>query len=102
MFEKVLIANRGEIACRVMATCRRLGIATGAVYSQACAAAELIFIGPSVAAMRAMSSKATAKQLMQRIGVPLLPGYHGEDQDVARLRAEAERIGYPVLLKATA
>jgi 3-methylcrotonyl-CoA carboxylase alpha subunit len=52
--------------------------------------------------MRAMSSKATAKQLMQRIGVPLLPGYHGEDQDAARLRAEAERIGYPVLLKATA
>ena len=161
MFEKVLIANRGEIACRVMATCRRLGIATVAVYSQAdagarhvrladeavcvgpaaardsylridaiieaarhcgaqavhpgygflsenpefaqaCAAAGLIFIGPSVAAMRAMSSKATAKQLMQRIGVPLLPGYHGEDQDAARLRAEAERIGYPVLLKATA
>jgi 3-methylcrotonyl-CoA carboxylase alpha subunit len=161
MFEKVIIANRGEIACRVMATCRRLGIATVAVYSQAdaaalhvrladeavcvgpaaardsylridaiieaaqrcraqavhpgygflsenpefaqaCAAAGLIFIGPSVAAMRAMSSKATAKQLMQRIGVPLLPGYHGEDQDAARLRAEAERIGYPVLLKATA
>src|SRR6202050_3473548 len=152
MFEKVLIANRGEIACRVMATCRRLGIATVAGYSQAdagarhvrrpaavasylridsmikaaqhcgaqavhpgygflsenpefaqaCAAAGLIFIGPSVAAMRAMSSKATAKQLMQRIGVPLLPGYHGEDQDAARLRPEAERIGYPVLLKATA
>ena len=71
-------------------------------FAQACATAGLIFIGPPVAAMRAMSSKATAKQLMQRIGVPLLPGYHGEDQDPARLRAEAERIGYPVLLKATA
>jgi 3-methylcrotonyl-CoA carboxylase alpha subunit len=161
MFDKVLIANRGEIACRVMATCRRLGIATVAVYSEAdaaalhvrladqavclgpaaardsylridaiieaakrcgaqaihpgygflsenpafaeaCAAAGLIFIGPSVAAMRAMSSKASAKQIMQRCGVPLLPGYHGEAQDAAVLASEAERIGYPVLIKATA
>jgi 3-methylcrotonyl-CoA carboxylase alpha subunit len=161
MFDKVLIANRGEIACRVMATCRRLGIATVAVYSEVdagalhvrladeavcvgpaaardsylridaiieaarqcgaqaihpgygflsenplfaerCAAAGLIFIGPSVAAMRAMSSKASAKQIMQRCGVPLLPGYHGEDQGAARLKSEAERIGYPVLIKATA
>jgi 3-methylcrotonyl-CoA carboxylase alpha subunit len=161
MFDKVLIANRGEIACRVMATCRRLGIATVAVYSEPdagalhvrladqavcvgpaaardsylridaiieaalrcgaqaihpgygflsenpqfaerCAAAGLTFIGPSVAAMRAMSSKASAKQIMQRCGVPLLPGYHGEEQDAARLKSEAERIGYPVLIKATA
>jgi 3-methylcrotonyl-CoA carboxylase alpha subunit len=161
MFDKVLIANRGEIACRVMATCRRLGIGTVAVYSEVdagalhvrladeavcvgpaaardsylridaiieaarqcgaqaihpgygflsenplfaerCAAAGLIFIGPSVAAMRAMSSKASAKEIMQRCGVPLLPGYHGEDQDAARLKSEAERIGYPVLIKATA
>ena len=161
MFDKILIANRGEIACRVMATCRRLGIATVAIYSeadaaalhvrladqalcvgpaaardsylriaaiidaarrsgaqaihpgygflsenpefaQACAAAGLTFIGPPVAAMRAMSSKASAKELMQRCGVPLLPGYHGEDQDAVRLRSEAERIGYPVLIKATA
>jgi 3-methylcrotonyl-CoA carboxylase alpha subunit len=161
MFDKVLIANRGEIACRVIATCRRLGLATVAVYSEAdaaalhvrladqavcvgpaaardsylridaiieaaqrcgaqaihpgygflsenplfaerCAAAGLVFIGPSVAAMRAMSSKASAKQIMQRCGVPLLPGYHGDDQDAARLKSEAERIGYPVLIKATA
>jgi 3-methylcrotonyl-CoA carboxylase alpha subunit len=161
MFDKVLIANRGEIACRVIATCRRLGVATVAVYSEAdaaarhvrladqavcvgpaaardsylripaiidaarqcgaqaihpgygflsenpqfaeqCLAAGLIFIGPPLAAMRAMSSKASAKELMQRCGVPLLPGYHGEEQDTARLRREAERIGYPVLIKATA
>ena len=161
MFDKVLIANRGEIACRVIATCRRLGIATVAIYSQAdaaarhvrladeavcvgpaaardsylripaiiqaaqqcgaqaihpgygflsenpqfaqeCHAAGLTFIGPPVAAMRAMSSKASAKALMQRCGVPLLPGYHGDDQDAARLLREAQRIGYPVLIKATA
>ncbi len=71
-------------------------------FAQQCAAAGLTFIGPPVAAMRAMSSKATAKQLMQACGVPLLPGYHGEDQDPARLRSEAARIGYPVLIKATA
>ncbi|HEY3731608.1 MAG TPA: biotin carboxylase N-terminal domain-containing protein [Steroidobacteraceae bacterium] len=161
MFHKVLIANRGEIACRVIASCQRLGIATVAIYSQAdahsrpvrmadeavcigpaaardsylridavidaarargaeaihpgygflaenaefaerCASAGIVFIGPPVAAMRAMSSKAAAKQLMLRSGVPLLPGYHGDDQDPARLRAEADRIGYPVLIKATA
>jgi 3-methylcrotonyl-CoA carboxylase alpha subunit len=161
MFQRILIANRGEIACRIIATCRRLGIETVAVYSQAdalarhvrladqavcvgpaaaresylridaiidaarhtgaqavhpgygflsenpefaqrCEAAQLVFIGPPVSAMRAMSSKATAKQLMERSGVPLLPGYHGEAQDTARLRREADRIGYPVLLKATA
>ncbi|HEY1724828.1 MAG TPA: acetyl-CoA carboxylase biotin carboxylase subunit [Steroidobacteraceae bacterium] len=161
MFHKILIANRGEIACRVIASCRRLGIATVAIYSQAdalarhvrladeavcvgpaaardsylridavldaarargaeaihpgygflsenpqfaerCAEAGIVFIGPPVAAMRAMSSKASAKQLMQRSGVPLLPGYHGEQQDPARLRVEAERIGFPVLIKATA
>jgi 3-methylcrotonyl-CoA carboxylase alpha subunit len=161
MFQRILIANRGEIACRIIATCRRLGVETVAVYSQAdalarhvrladqavcvgpaaaresylrmdaiidaarhtgaqavhpgygflsenpdfarrCEAAQLVFIGPPVSAMQAMSSKATAKQLMERSGVPLLPGYHGEAQDAAHLRREAERIGYPVLLKATA
>jgi 3-methylcrotonyl-CoA carboxylase alpha subunit len=161
MFQRILIANRGEIACRIIATCRRLGVETVAVYSEAdalarhvrladqavcigpaaaresylrmdrlieaaqrtgaqaihpgygflsenpefaqrCADAGLKFIGPSVDAMRAMSSKASAKQLMERSGVPLLPGYHGEDQDSARLRREADRIGYPVLIKATA
>src|SRR5450432_1535962 len=160
-FRTLLIANRGEIAARVIRTARAMGLRTVAVYSeadrdamhvamadeavllgparardsylnierviaaarqsgaqaihpgygflsenaefaQACAAAGLTFIGPSVAAMRAMSSKASAKHLMQRSGVPLLPVYHGEDQDAARLRSEAVRIGYPVLIKATA
>jgi len=161
MFQTVLIANRGEIACRIIATCRRLGVASVAVYSQAdvnarhvrladralyigaapardsylradriieaarrsaaeaihpgygflaenpdfaeqCAAAGLVFIGPTLAAMRAMSSKAAAKALMEQAGVPVLPGYHGEEQSVARLRREAARIGYPVLVKASA
>ncbi|WP_186012647.1 acetyl/propionyl/methylcrotonyl-CoA carboxylase subunit alpha [Burkholderia gladioli] len=161
MFDKILIANRGEIACRVAATCRRLGIASVAVYSdadarakhveacdqavpiggaaaadsylryeriieaaratgaqaihpgygflsenedfaQACAAAGIVFIGPPVAAIAAMGSKAAAKALMHQAGVPLVPGYHGDDQDPALLHREADAIGYPVLLKASA
>ena len=161
MFRKILIANRGEIACRVIATAHRLGIATVAVYSdadaqarhvaladeawpigpapardsylniariidaarrsgaeaihpgygflsenadfaEACARAGITFIGPPPEAIRAMGSKAAAKALMQRSGVPLVPGYHDEAQDAATLRAAAERIGYPVLLKASA
>jgi 3-methylcrotonyl-CoA carboxylase alpha subunit len=161
MFAKILIANRGEIACRVIATTRRLGIATVAVYSaadrgarhatladtaypigpppaaesylngeailaaarasgaeavhpgygflsenadfaEACAAAGLVFIGPPAAAIRAMGSKAAAKALLARHEVPLVPGYHGADQDPVRLLAEAERIGFPVLIKASA
>jgi len=161
MFTKILIANRGEIACRVAATAARLGIQTVAVYSdadararhvqmcdqavhiggsapkdsylrwqaiidaalatgaqaihpgygflsendafaQACADAGLAFIGPSPSAIRAMGLKAESKQLMERAGVPLVPGYHGADQDPALLRGEADRIGYPVLIKASA
>ncbi|URV27839.1 acetyl/propionyl/methylcrotonyl-CoA carboxylase subunit alpha [Burkholderia gladioli] len=161
MFDKILIANRGEIACRVAATCRRLGIASVAVYSdadarakhveacdqavpiggaaaadsylryeriieaaratgaqaihpgygflsenedfaEACAAAGIVFIGPPVAAIAAMGSKAAAKALMHQAGVPLVPGYHGDDQDPALLHREADAIGYPVLLKASA
>src|SRR5207244_3943227 len=161
MFSKILIANRGEIACRVIGTARHLGIATVAVYSEAdagalhvaladeaqligpppardsylniaaiiaaahdsgaeavhpgygflsenadfaeaCAAANLVFIGPPAAAIRTMGSKAAAKALMEAHGVPVVPGYHGEAQDAASLAAEAERIGYPVLLKASA
>jgi len=161
IFRKILIANRGEIACRVIATAKRLGIATVAVYSdadakarhvdmadeawpigpaparssylvidriidvarrsgaeaihpgygflsenadfaEACARAGIVFIGPSPDAIRAMGSKAAAKSLMERSGVPLVPGYHGAAQDFATLSAAAERIGYPVLIKASA
>ena len=161
MFRRVLIANRGEIACRVMATCRRMGVATVAVYSDADAgakhvamadaavrigpaaaaesylrgeaivaaalatgaeavhpgygflsenpefveaveAAGLVFIGPSAAAIRAMGLKDAAKALMAAAGVPVVPGYHGADQDDGRLAAEAEAVGYPVLIKAVA
>ncbi|MES2952396.1 MAG: acetyl/propionyl/methylcrotonyl-CoA carboxylase subunit alpha [Pseudomonadota bacterium] len=161
MFKKILIANRGEIACRVAATARSLAIQTVAVYSdadagakhvaacdeaihiggsapkdsylrwekiiaaakatgaqaihpgygflseneefaQACAAAGLVFIGPPSSAIKAMGLKAESKQLMEKAGVPLVPGYHGADQDPALLQREADRIGYPVLIKASA
>ncbi|GGY06097.1 acetyl/propionyl/methylcrotonyl-CoA carboxylase subunit alpha [Paludibacterium paludis] len=157
----ILIANRGEIACRVIGTAKRLGIRTIAVYSDAdenarfvrladeawrlgpapaaesylradrildiarasgacavhpgygflseneafadaCAAAGLRFIGPPASAIAAMGSKSAAKALMSQAGVPLVPGYHGEDQDPARLEREAAAIGYPVLIKASA
>ncbi|MET3106899.1 3-methylcrotonyl-CoA carboxylase alpha subunit [Oxalobacteraceae bacterium GrIS 1.18] len=161
MFSKILIANRGEIACRVAATARRLGVKTVAVYSEAdalakhvaacdeavligpaaakesyllgdkiiavalasgaeaihpgygflsenanfadaCAKAGLVFIGPPASAIRAMGSKSAAKTLMEKARVPLVPGYHGENQDAEFLQTEADRIGYPVLLKASA
>ncbi len=161
MFNKILIANRGEIACRVIATCRRMGIATVAVYSdadrnarhvrladeaihigaapaaesylradiileaarrsgaqaihpgygflsenagfaRACAEAGIVFIGPPASAIDAMGDKSAAKALMQAAGVPLTPGYHGEQQEPAFLRAQADAIGYPVLIKASA
>ena len=161
MFKKILIANRGEIACRVAATARRLAIRTVAVYSdadadakhvracdesvylggsapkdsylrwekileaakatgaeaihpgygflseneefaQACADAGLVFIGPPPSAIKDMGLKAESKQLMEKAGVPLVPGYHGADQDPALLQREADRIGYPVLIKASA
>ena len=161
LFAKILIANRGEIAVRVIRTARRLGIRTVAVYSEAdagalhvaladeawpigpaparesylvadriiaaalasgaqaihpgygflsenadfaeaCAKAGLTFIGPPPSAIRAMGSKSAAKALMEKSGVPLAPGYHGADQDPALLAREAERIGYPVLVKASA
>ena len=161
MFHKILIANRGEIACRVIKTAHRLGIGTVAVYSEAdaaarhvrlanegvligsaaardsylaidriiaaarqtgaqaihpgsgflsenpdfaaaCAAAGIVFIGPPVEAIRAMGSKSAAKTLMERAGIPLTPGYHGDNQEPAFLREQANRIGYPVLIKASA
>mgnify|MGYP000928133973 FL=1 len=161
MFDKILIANRGEIACRVIKTARRMGIKTVAVYSEAdadarhvrladeavligpaaaresylvidkiiaaakatgaqaihpgygflsenedfCHACEregIVFIGPPVSAIRAMGSKSEAKKLMEAAGVPLTPGYHGDDQDPAWLHQQADAIGYPVLIKAAA
>ncbi len=168
MFSKILIANRGEIACRVAATCARMAIKTVAVYStadaqakhvaacdesvyigvqgsdsggnapkdsylrwqaiidaalatgaqavhpgygflseneefaQACADAGLVFIGPPPSAIKAMGLKAESKQLMEKAGVPLVPGYHGANQDAALLKKEADGIGYPVLIKASA
>jgi 3-methylcrotonyl-CoA carboxylase alpha subunit len=161
MFSKILIANRGEIACRVIKTARRLGIKTVAVYSdadsgarhvamadeavhigpsparesylvadkiidaarrtgaqavhpgygflsenagfaEACAEAAIVFIGPPPAAIRAMGSKSEAKKIMEKAKVPLVPGYHGDDQAPELLAKEAQRIGFPVLIKASA
>ncbi|MBI1868085.1 MAG: ATP-grasp domain-containing protein [Methylocystis sp.] len=161
MFQKMLIANRGEVACRVMATAQRLGVRTVAVYSEAdanarhvdladeawpigpaparesylvidkimgiarrsgaqavhpgygflaenaefaeaCAAAGIAFIGPPPQAMRIMGSKAAAKALMQRAGVPVVPGHHGDAQDLAGLASAARDVGFPILVKASA
>ena len=161
MFSKILIANRGEIACRVAATAKRLGVSTVAVYSdadreakhvavcdeavylggsapkdsylkgdaiiaialdtgaqaihpgygflsenadfaQACQDAGLVFIGPSADAIRAMGGKSESKRLMEVAGVPLIPGYHGDNQDAEFLKQQADSIGYPVLIKASA
>ena len=161
MFNKILIANRGEIACRIIHTAKRLGISSVAVYSdadvnarhvsladealaigpapardsylvaekliyaaehtgaeaihpgygflsenagfaEACEAAGIIFIGPPPPAIEVMGSKSAAKNIMQQAGIPLVPGYHGDNQDEAFLLNEAEKIGFPVMLKASA
>jgi 3-methylcrotonyl-CoA carboxylase alpha subunit len=161
MFKKILIANRGEIACRVIRTCKRLGIATVAVHSdvdafamhvqmadeahslggarpadsylkgelilaiaqrtgaqaihpgygflsenedfaRAVEAAGLVFIGPTAKQIEQMGSKSAAKRIMEQAGVPVVPGYHGDNQDPAFLQKEADRVGYPLLIKAVA
>jgi 3-methylcrotonyl-CoA carboxylase alpha subunit len=160
-FDKLLIANRGEIACRIMRTAKRIGLKTVAVFSDAdrnsahvmladqaeligpapakdsylridaiidaartagaeaihpgygflsenadfanaCADASLIFVGPSAETIRLMGSKSAAKARMESSGVPVVPGYYGEDQSLATLQEAADRIGYPVLVKASA
>ena len=161
MFNKILIANRGEIACRIIKTAKKMGVLTVAVYSDAdkdslhvhmadeaiyigpspsresyllgdkviaaavktgaqaihpgygflsenadfcrnCAAQNITFIGPPVGAIEAMGSKSAAKNIMEEANVPLVPGYHGEDQSSAIIKKAADDMGYPVLLKATA
>ncbi|GHO65021.1 hypothetical protein KSC_039130 [Ktedonobacter sp. SOSP1-52] len=161
MFKKILIANRGEIAVRIQATCREMGIQTVAIYSdvdrqarhvreaneayrlgpapasesylrgdiileiarqcgaeaihpgygflsenadfaEACEQAGIVFIGPPASAMRLMGSKIAAKQIAERVGAPIVPGYNGERQDADTLLAEAKRIGFPLLIKASA
>ncbi|UGB46643.1 acetyl/propionyl/methylcrotonyl-CoA carboxylase subunit alpha [Frateuria edaphi] len=161
MFERVLIANRGEIACRVIRTCRRLGIHTIAVYSEAdkdaqhvrladeawpiggprpadsylrgdailevakstgaqaihpgygflsentgfaraCVEAGIVFIGPKPESIDAMGSKAAAKALMEKHAVPLVPGYHGENQEPPHLAEQARKTGFPLMIKAAA
>ena len=161
MFQKLLIANRGEIACRVMRTAKVMGIGTVAVYSdadahaahvemadeavrigpapardsylngeailaaarktgahaihpgygflsenaafaEACSTSGIVFVGPPAEAIRAMGLKDRAKALMEKAGVPVVPGYHGADQSEAMLRQSADKIGYPVLIKASA
>jgi len=161
MFTKLLIANRGEISCRIIKTAKRMGILTVALYSDAdqhslhvkmadeaihvgpapskdsylqaekiiqialkvgadaihpgygflsenatfanlCQKNNIVFVGPPVSAIQAMGSKSAAKQIMEKAKVPLVPGYHGDDQSVQGLKSHADKMGYPVLLKAAA
>ncbi|MFT4994440.1 MAG: 3-methylcrotonyl-CoA carboxylase alpha subunit [Paraglaciecola sp.] len=161
MFQKLLIANRGEISCRIIKTARRMGVATVALYSDAdakalhvqladealhigpapskqsylqgekiirlakqvgadaihpgygflsenaefarlCEQNNIVFVGPPVAAIEAMGSKSAAKQIMEKANVPLVPGYHGEEQSADVIKGHADAMGYPVLLKAAA
>ena len=159
MFANVLIANRGEIACRIIRTARRMGmrsialhtpadrgalftrladeaheigegasgyldqaailalakrvgaeclhpgygfLSENADFAEACARAGVVFVGPPPEAMRTMGLKSSAKALMQRAGVPVVPGYHGDNQNPKFLREKAYEIGYPVLIKAIA
>jgi len=159
MFANVLIANRGEIACRIIRTARRMGmksialhtpvdrgalftrladeaheigegasgyldqaaivalaktagarclhpgygfLSENADFAEACAKADIVFVGPPPGAMRTLGLKSSAKALMQRAGVPVVPGYHGDNQNLKFLREKAYEIGYPVLIKAIA
>src|SRR5919112_1807666 len=116
MLESVLIANRGEIACRIIRTARQLGMRTKAAsihpgygflseraeFAEACAKNGIVFVGPPASSIKAMGLKDAAKSLVQQAGVPVVPGYHGSKQDPDFLRQKAYEIGYPVLIKAVA
>src|ERR687885_293208 len=109
MFKKVLIANRGEIALRVIRACKELGVQTVAVYSEADReslhvrfADDDVFIGPTAQQIRVMGDKAAARKAMAAVGVPVVPGTPGPVEDVDEALGFAQEIGFPVIIKAAA
>src|SRR6266403_1836836 len=98
---KVLVANRGEIAVRVIRACREQGIASVAVFAEACATAGLVFIGPPPKAIRALGDKTAARRIARELGVPTVPGTFEPVAGEAAVLAAARQIGYPLMIKAS-